>query len=599
MDDVKALKNKNGSLLNNLLSHSQKLKPIMYLGLGLSAISAVLLLIPVISVWYGVKEIFEMYPTITLTESLLDCAYTALWSAIVSIFIYGCGLMCTHAVAFRVAHIMKSKAIEKLMSLPLGYFTETGSGKIRRTLNETIAKTETYLAHQMPDMIAAFVTPIAVLIFVFTYDWRLGLISLIPLVLACIAMAFMMGTGTAERLRQYQTALESMNNEAVEYVRGISVVKTFGQSIFSFKKFHKTIQEYRGFVTGYSTSCRVPMVSFQTCLGCVSLFLVFGGIIIFSFTSDLKSFLLDFLFYLFFTPIYGFMMMRLMWVSQNTQMAQDAIDRTDDMLNEQNLPYKTESKKPTSYDITLDNVTFAYPRAEKNAVEDIHISIKEGQTVALVGGSGGGKSTIATLIARFFDVNEGSVTIGGVDVRDISEADLMHSISFVFQNTNLYKMSILDNVREGNPDATEEAVLNALKLARCEDIIAKFPDGIHTQIGAKGVYLSGGESQRIAIARAILKDAPIILLDEATAFTDPENEHEIQLAMEKLAENKTVLMIAHRLSTIQNADKIFHIDQGKLIEQGTHLELLEAKNKYFEMWEEYNRAFVWEESNSN
>ncbi|MFI3174284.1 MAG: energy-coupling factor transporter ATPase [Bacillota bacterium] len=594
MSDVKELKQKKQSLLKNLMTYSDGLKWYMYLGLFLSAVSAVLLLVPIISVWYGVREVFAVYPNITLTDELLSYAYIAVGSAIASIFIYGCALMLTHWTAFRVARTMKSRAIAKLMDLPLGYFTDTGSGKIRRTLNETIAKTETYLAHQMPDMMGAFVTPLAVLFFVFMYDWRLGLVSLIPLVLSCAAMGLMMGVGTADRLRQYQNSLESMNNEAVEYVRGISVVKTFGQSIFSFKKFHKTIEEYRGFVVEYSIVCRMPMVIFQTLLGCVSFFLVIGGMLIFSYASDTKAFLLDFLFYLFFTPIYGYMMMRLMWVSQNTQLAQDAIDRTEDMLNETTLTYKTESKKPTSYDIEIKNVTFAYPRSEKNAVEDINISMKQGQTVALVGGSGGGKSTIATLIARFFDVNDGSITIGGVDVKDMSETDIMDSISFVFQNTNLYKMSILDNVREGNPNATEAEVMNALKSARCEEIIAKLPDGIHTVVGTKGVYLSGGESQRIAIARAIVKNAPIILLDEATAFTDPENEHEIQLAMEKLAENKTVLMIAHRLSTIQNADQIFHIDHGKMVEHGTHQELLEQKGKYFDMWEEYNRAFVWE-----
>ncbi|MFI3202535.1 MAG: ATP-binding cassette domain-containing protein, partial [Eubacteriales bacterium] len=412
MDRINELKRKKQPLLKSLLAYSGKMKPLMYVGLVLSAISALLFLVPMIAIWYGTKEIFEMYPHIELSKELLTCAYGAVGAAILGIFIYGCGLMCTHAVAFRVARNMKSRAIHKLMDLPLGYFNTTGSGKIRRTLNETIAKTEAYLAHQMPDMIGAFVTPIAVLFFIFTYNWQLGLISIIPLGLSCIAMALMMNTGTAERLREYQTSLERMNNEAVEYVRGISVVKTFGQSVFSFKKFHKTIEEYKGFVVGYSIMCRTPMVLFQTLLASVSLFLVFGGIIIFSYTSDVRAFMLDFLFYLFFTPIYGFMMMKLMWVSQNTQLASDAVDRTEELLNERTLTYKTHTKTPTNFDIIFEQVTFAYPNTQKNAVEHVSLEIKQGQTVALVGGSGGGKSTLATLIPRFWDVQEGAIKIG-------------------------------------------------------------------------------------------------------------------------------------------------------------------------------------------
>lgn len=595
-EGINSLKRKKQPLLKSLLAYSGTYKPFMYLGLTLSAISAILALVPTIMVWYGTKEVFEMYPNVVLSAELLRCAYMAVGAAMLSILVYGAALMCTHAVAFRVARNMKSNSISKLMELPLGYFGSTGSGKIRRTLNETVSKTESYLAHQLPDMIGAFVTPLAVLYFVFTYNWMLGLVSIVPLALAFGAMMLMMRTGTAERLREYQTSLERMNNEAVEYVRGISVVKTFGQSIFSFKKFHKTIEEYKDFVVVYSKMCRTPMVLFQTLLASVSLFLVFGGIAIFAYTNDSKVFMLDFLFYLFFTPIYGFMMMKLMWVSQNTQLAADALDRTEDLLNERTLQYKSTTYKPETFDITFEGVSFTYPNATKQALEGINLRINQGETVAIVGGSGGGKSTLATLIPRFWDVSEGAVKIGGIDVRDMSESDMMENISFVFQNTNLYKSSILDNVREGRPSASEEDVREALQLARCDEIIEKLPNGIYTEVGTKGVYLSGGEAQRIAIARAILKDAPIILLDEATAFTDPENEHEIQLAMEKLAENKTVLMIAHRLSTIQNADKIYHIDSGKIIEEGTHDELLVKKGPYAEMWREYNQAFIWKES---
>ncbi len=594
-DSINSLKRKKQPLLKSLLAYSGRRKWLMYTGLVLSGISAVILLFPVISIWYGVCEIFEMYPNISLTPALLNYAYIAVGTSILGMAVYLMALLCTHAVAFRVARNMKSRSIHKLMDLPLGYFNSTGSGKIKRTLNETIAKTEGYLAHQMPDLIGAFVTPIAVLFFAFTYNWQLGLISIIPIILAYGLMALMMLNGAEEKMRQYQTALEGMNNEAVEYVRGISVVKTFGQSIFSFKKFHKSILEYKEFVVGYTKSCRAPMVAYQTLLGSISFFLVVGGIMIFRNTSDPKAFMLDFLFYLFFTPIYGLMMFKIMWVSQNTQTASDAVDRTEELLNERTLVYKQLTTTPSNFDIKFTNVSFSYPNADRQALVDINMEIKQGQTVALVGGSGGGKSTLATLIPRFWDVSEGSVSIGGIDVKDMSEEDIMDNVSFVFQNTNLYKKSILDNVKEGNPTASDEEVMEALKLARCEEIIDKMPNGIHTMVGTKGVYLSGGEAQRIAIARAILKDAPIILLDEATAFTDPENEHEIQLAMEKLAENKTVLMIAHRLSTIQNADKIYHIDNARIIEAGTHEALLEQKGKYHDMWNEYNNVFIWKD----
>lgn len=589
-------KKEKRKLLQELLEYYPKGKGLMNLGLLLSGISAIGLIFPIIFLWFAVKEIFLMYPTITLTQELENYVYLSVIIAIVSMLIYCIGLLCTHKVAFAVAKNMRYKSLSHLMELPLGYFQKSGSGKLRRLISDSAVRTETYIAHQLPDMIGAFITPIFVLILTFTFDWRMGLISLIPLVLAMIAMSKTMGGDYAQRIEQYQNSLESMNNEAVEYVRGIPVVKTFGQTIFSFKRFYNVIDKYREYVSEYTNHCRMPMITFQTLLTTVTLFVVFGAIFVFPNVDEVKTYFLDVLFYLFLVPIYMNMMMRIMWVSQNTQLATDAIDRINELLEEKPLVYLEKTEKPKNYDIKLDNVSFTYPKAKKQALSNVNLSVKQGEIVAIVGASGGGKSTLATLIPRFGDVDEGTVTIGGVNVKNISEDDIMDSVSFVFQNTNLYKSSILENVREGKPNATVEEVKKALTLARCDDIISKLPNGIDTVIGTKGVYLSGGEAQRLALARAMLKDAPILLLDEATAFTDPENEHEIQLAMTELAKNKTVLMIAHRLSTVQNANNIYVIDDSEVKEQGSHQELLAKKGLYFDMWEEYNNAFLWQES---
>ncbi len=588
------MKTKKPSLLSRLFVFSEKHKYFTIIGMILSGLSALMALFPVVFIWLGVSEIFKMYPNITATPELVRNAYLAVGSALGAMIVYFIALMCTHTAAFRIARNMKYRAISHLTELPLGYLQSTGSGKLRRVISDSAAQTEAYLAHQLPDLVGAAVTPIAIITFLFIFDWRLGLVSIIPLVLGLFAMSFAMRDNSG-KMRLYQDSLANMNNEAVEYVRGVSVIKTFGQSVFSFKKFHATIEVYKELVTSFAMNYRTPMIAYQTILGSAVSFLVIGGVLLFRGIQEPSVFMLDFLFYLFFTSISSVMFMRVMQLGQMTTLTEDAFGRVQSLLDEKPLTYKEKTTEPKNFDITLKDVAFSYPNTMAQAVSGVSLHIKEGTTAALVGASGSGKSTLATLIARFWDVSEGSVKIGGVDVRDMREEALMERISFVFQNTNLYKMSILDNVKEGKPNATEEEVLRALKAARCMEIINKLPNGIHTVVGTKGVFLSGGEAQRIAIARAILKDAPIILLDEATAFTDPENEHEIQLAMAELAKGKTVLMIAHRLSTVQNADCIYLMEEGRVIEQGTHEELIEKHGKYNAMWEEYQTAFIWKE----
>lgn len=581
------------SLLRRLFIFADTHKYLTIIGIVLSGLSAVISLLPVVFIWLGVKEIFSIYPNIVMTDKLVSYAWLAVILAVTSIIIYFVALMCTHIAAFRIAKNIRLRAISSLMNLPLGYFNENRSGKLRHIISESATQTETYLAHHLPDFVGAIVTFVSALLFLFIFDYRLGLVSLVPIALSVVSMSFMIKKQSDSGMRQYQNSLEKMNNESVEYIRGIPVVKTFGQSIFSFQKFYNVIKSYQEFVMNYTIISRMPMTFFQTFLGSMAIFLVFGGILFFTNSIDTKNFLLNFLFYLFFTPILGVMMSKIMWTSHNVLLAEDALTRIGELLSEQPLMYQADEKIPNSFDIVLKNVSFSYPKANKDAVSNVSMQIKQGTTVALVGPSGGGKSTLAALIARFWDIQKGNISIGGVNIRDMSEATLMKNISFVFQNTNLYKMSILDNLKEGKQDASEDEILAALKAARCEDIIEKFPKGIHTIVGTKGVYLSGGEAQRIAIARAILKDAPILLLDEATAFTDPENEYHIKLAFGELAKHKTVLIIAHRLSTIQNADQIYLISDGQIKEQGRHTELLQKQGEYYFMWQEYQTNFIW------
>ncbi len=588
-------KEKKKSLLKQLLKYSGNRKCLTYIGMVLSGVSAILALLPIVFIWLGVREVFYMYPNFVMSEKLTLFGWLAVITSILAMVIYFIALMCTHASAFRVAKNLRLAAITHLADLPLGYFNKMGSGKIRRTISESAGATETYLAHQIPDLVGAYITPVVVLLLLFVFDWGLGLISLIPLVLAMFSQSLMMGKGYKERIEAFQTSLGNMNNEAVEYVRGIPVVKTFGQSIFSFKKFYDNIMEYKKLVVKNTYFYRNPMSFYQMFLGSVAIFLVIGGVLLYLISEKEMEFLLDLIFYILFTPIFTLMMTRILWTSQYTLVAEDALNRINTLLETKPLQYGEKIEALDNFNISIENAAFKYENSEKDAVSNISLNIKEGQTVALVGASGSGKSTIASLIARFYDVVEGTITIGGVDVKNIGEETLMDSISFVFQNTNLYKSSILENVREGKPEATEEEVLEAIKKAQCSDLIGKLPDGIHTIVGNEGVFLSGGEAQRIAIARAILKNAPILLLDEATAFTDPENEHQIQLALSQLAKDKTVVMIAHRLSTVKNADIIHYMENGQIKESGTHNELLRKKGKYNTMWNEYQTAFTWKE----
>ncbi len=584
------MKNKN---LQELMKYSGKYKIFTYLSLILSGISSVLALIPFVYIWKIIKEVIEVMPNFQNATSIVHNGWMAVIFAIISMAIYFVGLICSHMSAFRVASNMRKKAMEHITKMPIGKIEEIGSGKLRKIVNESAGGTETYLAHQLPDMAGALVTPICMLIFLFIFDWKLGIVSLIPTVMGFFAMKKMMGKQMADDIGKYQNSLEVMNNEAVEYVRGMPVVKTFGQSVYTFKRFKNSIEDYEKFCMAYTKKSRKPMIEFQVSVNCIFAFLIAVTLLVVGKGTVSQSFLLNLLFYIIYTPILTTTLTKVMFMSENTMLVTDCIKRINSIFDIKPLSENKTKEKIKDNSIELKNVKFKYDNAEDNAIDNISMKIKPNSTIALVGPSGSGKSTIANLIARFYDVNEGKILIGGVDIKNIQKEELMNTVSYVFQNSKLLKTSIYENVRMAKPNATKEEVMEALHLAQCDDIIEKLPDGIDTQIGSKGVYFSGGEVQRINIARVILKNSKIVILDEATAFADPENETKVQKAFENLGKNKTVIMIAHRLSTIKNVDKIYVINNGKIEEQGTHEELIGKGGIYSKMWNDYNTSIAW------
>lgn len=575
-----------------LMDYAGRRKVLTYLSWALSGISALIALMPFVFIWFIIRDVINAEGNFSNATNIAFYGWMAVGCAFASMLIYFGGLMCSHIAAFRVASNMRKRTMRHLASLPVGAMSSLGSGRVRRIVNESSGATETFLAHQLPDMVGAFLTPVGMLVLLFVFDWRLGLLSLIPTALGFIIMSRMTGKGMAQKMKEYQSSLETMNNEAVEYVRGVPVVKTFGQTVFSFKRFKGSIDSYHMWVVAYTKSLMWPMVAFTTAINCVFVPLIIAGITFTAGGVD-STFLLNLIFYIIFTPIISVTLMRVMFMSENNMIVSDAIQRIDGLLAIRPLPETSKPVEPKDNSIAFEDATFAYDNSESNAIDGISLNVKAGETVALVGPSGGGKTTAAGLIARFWDVTSGEIKVGGVNVKDISKKKLNDIVAYVFQDSMLLKTSIYENVRMGRPSASREEVMGALHDAQCDEILAKFPQGADTVIGAKGVYLSGGEQQRIAVARVMLKNAPILVLDEATAFADPENEAAMQRAFEKLAEGRTVVMIAHRLTTVQNADRIYVLKEGKIAEQGTHEQLMSKKGIYNEMYEEYRTAVTW------
>lgn len=561
----------------------------------LATVSAFIALVPFYYIWRLIKEVIRVSPDFDRAQNLSAYGWCAVGSAVLAMLIYMGGLICSHLAAFHVQATMRSRLMRHIMSLPLGSMDEDGSGKVRKIINESSAATETYLAHQLPDKCVATATPIGLVVLLLVFDWRLGLLSLISVVLGFAIMSTMMGANMKKKMEEYQNALEEMSSEAVEYVRGIPVVKTFGQSVFSFKRFRDSIKKYEKWTIAYTKDLRVPMMGLTTAINSVFAILIaatfwLGGV---KSGSVDGTFLLNLMFYIIITPIITVTMTKMMYAGENVMIVEDALNRIDGLLEKKPLPQSVNPEKPQDASISFKNVSYRYDGASDDAIHNISLDIKSGEHIAFVGPSGGGKSTLAKLIARFADVNSGFIEIGGVNVKNIKASDLMNTVSFVFQDSKLLKMSIFDNVRMGNKNAMREEVIEALHNAQCDDIIEKLPGGIDTVIGSKGTYLSGGETQRIAIARAMLKNAPILILDEATAFADPDNEAKVQAAFSKLSEGKTVIMIAHRLSSVTEVDRIYVLKNGQICQSGTHENLLSQDGLYAHMWKEFNKSVSW------
>lgn len=588
------MKEKKRNSFSVLMHYAGSSKYFSYAAVVLAVISAWIALIPFYDIWRIIKEVLEVRPNFSEAVNISRYGWQAVGFALLGMVFYIAALMCSHKAAFRVQANMRIDMMKHIMKLPLGYIEAEGTGKIRKIVTDSSSATETFLAHNLPDKAVSVATPIGLLVMMMAFDWRLGLISLIPAVIAFVLMGtLMMGPKMAEDMKQYQNALETMSAEAVEYVRGIPVVKTFGQTVFTFKRFKAAIDEYEKWTLGYTKNMLLPMVAFTTAANGIFAALIIAA---FKLTSHgvTNDFILNLFFYVLITSVLTVTLMKVAYAGESQMIVDDALNRMYEILETEPLSESKKNEKPQDPSITLDNVIFAYENSDVNAIDGVNLSVKAGGHIALVGPSGGGKTTLASLIARFWDVKRGAVKIGGADVRNIPSDELMNYVSYVFQDSKLLKMSILDNVRMGRPDATDEEVMQALRDAQCMDIIEKFPDGVNTMIGSKGIYVSGGECQRLSIARAFLKNAPVLILDEATAFADPDNERLVQQAFEKLSKDKTVIMIAHRLSTVTNVDCIYVLSDGKIAESGRHSELVAKNGIYSRMWNEYNKSVNWQ-----
>lgn len=586
---------KEKGVLGRLFQHMGMFKITMVIAIILSAVSSVINLYAFVCVYNVAKEIVQSLGNIHSLDQtyMVDKGWRAVFLILTSFGLYGMALLFSHITAFNTVAKLRIQIVRHIGNLPLGYHTTNPSGKQRKIIEKNSDNLETLIAHQIPDFAGAVALPVAFLVFMFVYDWRLSLICLIPILVGFGILYYMLKDESEGFAKQYQKSAEDISNAVTEYVRGIAVVKVFRQTANSFQRYKAAVKEYGDYLLKYALSMQNTDSAYHAAINGIFFFLIPGGIILFNAGSNPEKTVLSFLFFAVLIPTVVTILARIMNSSSNLMISQASLDAIDQILREKPLPETKTPQLPKGYDISLDHVSFSYEDAAGKALDDVSLDVPEGTITALVGESGGGKSTVANLIARFWDVDEGVIRVGGVDVREMDYKYWMEQVSIVFQDTNLFKMSIMENVAVFNPDASREDVLQALHLAQCDDILEKLPQGADTVIGTKGIYLSGGEMQRIALARAILKNAPVVLLDEATAFADAENEYLIQKALDELLRGKTVIMIAHRLSTIIHADQICVLERGKIVEKGTHRELMDLHGVYAGMYEEYQSSISW------
>ncbi|MDO4338460.1 MAG: ABC transporter ATP-binding protein [Eubacteriales bacterium] len=582
--------------LSRLMELAMTKKAPMVSGIILSVLATVASFVPYLAIYFVIREIVGVYPDFNdlNVTAVLGYGALALGGVLVNVLLYTASVALSHLAAYGTLYELKISFVSHITKLPLGYHLNTGSGKLRKIMDDNIESLEGFIAHDLPNMVSAFVSPVVMLVLLFAVDWRFGLATLLGIIVAFVLYGATSGGNTTQQLMtDYQASLENMSNASVEYIRGISVVKAFRQTAFSFKRLYDSIKNYTATVIPYSLSQELMTATLTAALNAIYLFLIPIGILVGSHTQDYQSFAATFIFYLIFVPAVAAILMKVIYAMVNTMQISGSVARLDQIMTEPEMKEGTYTEKPENYDIVFENVTFSYTKDGPAALKDISFTARQGEVTAIVGPSGGGKSTIANLIPRFYDVEQGAIKIGGIDVRDMESAALMETVSFVFQDNFLFKQSIMDNIRMGRPDATEDEVIAAAKAARCDDFISELPNGYQTIFGKEGVKLSGGQIQRIAIARAIVKNAPVLVLDEATSFSDPENEHLIQQALNELMKGKTVIMIAHRLSTIRNANQILVIDSGELVQTGTHEDLVQQPGKYLTLWENYTQALRW------
>ena len=591
------MKEKKTGAITTLLEYAGNYRVLTIIGLALSAVSMLCSIVPYVCIWLVVRDLIAVIPDFSNVKNVETYGWIAFGFAVVGIILYFIGLLCTHLAAFRTAENIRKTGINHIMKAPLGYFDNNASGLIRGRLDSAANDTETLLAHNLADIVGTVVLFVGMVVLMFVFDWRMGVACLLSAIISIITMFSMMGGKNSQLMAEYQAAQDRMTKAGTEYVRGIPVVKIFQQTVYSFKAFKKSIEEYSDKAEYYQGEvCRVPQSINLTFTEGAFIFLV--PLVIFLVPSTLRdgnfsNLVTNFVFYAVFSAIISTALAKIMFASSGIMLAGTALSRIDLVMKAPTLEKCVNPKEPADNSVVFKDVSFTYEGSSIPALSHISFRVKPGQTVALVGPSGGGKTTAASLIPRFWDVDEGVVEVGNVNVKEIDQHVLMDQVAFVFQNTKLFKTSILENVKIANPNASDDDVMQALKAARCEDIIEKLPNGVNTIIGNEGTYLSGGEQQRIALARAILKNAPIVVLDEATAFADPENEVLIQKALSVLCKDRTVIMIAHRLSTVVNADKIIVLEEGHIIEEGTHKELLDKNGLYHKMWTDYNQAVKW------